>query len=127
MTLTYCHKCGSPFLSTVKSCPLKFPSGFLEKVREGSCLKLFLTDCTSQLILLPFRRFTYVTAHSPKLPLLHLRHSSFSNPSVASSTSQFILPPFFCFSYITRSSLNSPGELPMTYIYYDVQINNVVL
>ena len=43
----------------------------------------------SQLILQPFRRFTsYVTAHSPTLPLLHLRHSSFSNPSFASPTSQ---------------------------------------
>ena len=30
-------------------------------------------------------------AHSPTFPSLHLRHSSFSNPSVASPTSQFIL------------------------------------
>ena len=44
--------------------------------------------CMSQLILQPFRRFIYVTAHSPTLPLLHLRHSSFSNPSFASPTSQ---------------------------------------
>ena len=43
---------------------------------------------TSQLILRPFRRFTYVTAHSPTLPLLHLRHNSFSKPSFASPTSQ---------------------------------------
>ena len=42
---------------------------------------------TSQLILQPFRRFTYVKAHSPTLALLHLRHSSFSNPSFASPTS----------------------------------------
>ena len=41
----------------------------------------------SQLILQPLRCFTYVTAHSPNLPLLHLRHSSFSNPSFASPTS----------------------------------------
>ena len=51
--------------------------------------------------------FTYVTAHSPTLPLLptllllHLRHSSFSNPSVASPTSQLILQPFPCFTYVT--------------------------
>ena len=32
------------------------------------------------LILQPFRRFTYVTAHSPTLLSLFLRHSSFSNP-----------------------------------------------
>ena len=35
-----------------------------------------------------FRRVTYVTAHSPILPSLYLRHSSFSNPSSASPTSQ---------------------------------------
>ena len=61
----------------------------------------------------PFRHFTYVRAHSPTLPSLYLRHSSFSNPCVPSPKSQFILRPFFCFSYITSSSLNSPGEPPM--------------
>ena len=65
-------------------------------------------------ILQPFRHFTYVPAHSPTLPLPYLRHSSFSNPSVASPTSQLILQPFFCFSYITGSSLTSPGELPQS-------------
>ena len=56
----------------------------------NSFSKLSVTSPTSQLILQPFRRFTYVTAHSPTLPLLHLRHSSFSNPSFASSTSQVL-------------------------------------
>ena len=65
------------------------------------------------LILQAFRRFTYVTAHSPTLPSLYLRHSSFSNPSVASLTSQLILQPFFRFSYVTGFSLTSPGEPPM--------------
>ena len=50
--------------------------------------KLSVTSPTSQLILQPFRRFTYVTAHSPTPTLLDLRHSSFSNPSFASPTSQ---------------------------------------
>ena len=63
--------------------------------------KLSVTSPTSQLILQPFRhfiyaqhilqhfhRFTYVTAHSQTLPLLHLRHSSFSKHSFASPTSQ---------------------------------------
>ena len=79
------------------------------------------------------------SAHSPTIPSLHLRHSSFhslSNPSVASSTSEVIIQPFrrftyvtacsptFCcftyvtvhspilfrFSYVTSSSLTSPGE-----------------
>ena len=49
-----------------------------------------VTSPTSQLILQPFYRFTYVTAHSPTLPLLHLRHSSFSNPSFVSPTSQVL-------------------------------------
>ena len=31
---------------------------------------------------------TYVTAHSPTIPLLHLRHSSFSNPYFTSPTSR---------------------------------------
>ena len=58
---------------------------------------------------------------------LHLRHNSFSNPSVVlptsqltlqsfrcfTYTSQFILQPFFRFSYVTSSSLNSPGKPSM--------------
>ena len=53
-----------------------------------SFFNLSVTSPMSQLILQPFRHFTYVTAHSPTFPLLHLRHSSFSNPSFASPTSQ---------------------------------------
>ena len=49
-------------------------------------------------------------AHSPTLPSLYLRHSSFSNPFFASPTLQFIHQPFFRFSYVTNSSLNSPSE-----------------
>ena len=49
---------------------------------------LSVTSPLSQLVLQPFRRFTYVTVHYLTLPLLHLRHSSFSNPSFASPTSQ---------------------------------------
>ena len=69
--------------------------------------------CWALLILQPFRRFTYVTTHSPTLPSLYLRHRSFSNPSVPSPTSQYILQPFFRFFYVTSSSPNSPGEPPM--------------
>ena len=46
---------------------------------QSSFSNLSVTSPTSQLILQPFRRFTCVTAHSPILPLLHLRHSSLSN------------------------------------------------
>ena len=88
---------------------------------------------TSQLILQPFR-FSYVTsssltslasrlwcihlcnnkvrARSRSFPSLHLRHSSFSSPSVALPTSQLILQPFFLFSYVTSSSLTSLASRP---------------
>ena len=67
-----------------------------------------LTRLGPLLILQPFRHFTYVTAHSPTLPSLYLRHSSFSNTSVASPTSQLILQPFRCFTYVTVHSPTIP-------------------
>ena len=63
---------------------------------------------TSQLILQPFRCFTYVAVHSPTLLSLLIRHSSFSNPSVALPTSELILQPFRCFTYATVHSLTLP-------------------
>ena len=57
---------------------------------QSSFSNLSATSPTSQLILQPLRRFTYVTAHSPTLPLLHLCHSSFSNSYFASPTSQVL-------------------------------------
>ena len=90
---------------------------------------LSVTSPRWQLILQPFRRFTYVTAHSPTLPLLHVRHSSFSNPSFASPAShalhlmtsahsptfpplhlrsQLILQPFHRFTYVTAHSPTLP-------------------
>ena len=83
--------------------------------KMSSFSNLSITSPTSQLIFQPFRRFAYVTAHSPTLPSLYLRHSSFSNPSVYSPTSQLIHQPFYRFSYATSSSLNSPGEPPMPF------------
>ena len=44
------------------------------------------------------------TAHSPSFPSLHLRHSSFPNPSLALPTSQLILQPIRCFIYVTAHS-----------------------
>ena len=58
----------------------------LRLIFKESFFNLSVTSPTSQLILQPFR-FTYVIALSPTLPLFHLRHSSFSNPSLASPTS----------------------------------------
>ena len=51
------------------------------------------------------------SAHSPSFPSLHLRHSSFSNPSVASPTSQLILQPFRCFTYVTAHFPTLPSLL----------------
>ena len=60
-------------------------------------------------------------------PSVHLRHSSFSNPSVASTTSQLILQPFFRFSYVTGSSLTWPGEPPMIEINYFDQFFSIII
>ena len=43
-------------------------------------------------------------ARSPTFPSLHLRHSSFSKPSVALPTSQLILQLFRCFTYVKAHS-----------------------
>ena len=73
------------------------------------------TSHTSQLILQPFRQFTYVTTHSPTLPLLHLRHSSFSNSSFASCTSQALHlmnrdhSTIFPSLHLRHSSLSNPS------------------
>ena len=60
------------------------------------------------LLHLRHRHFTYVTAHCPTLPPLHVRHSSFYNPSVASPTAQLILQPFRRFTYVTSHSTTLP-------------------
>ena len=99
----------------------------LNKKNEHSSFSNFsIPSPTSQLILQPFSSFTYVTTHSPTLPLLHLRHSSFSKPfrrftyvtahspnhSVALPTSQLILQPFSSFTYVTAHSPNHSVALP---------------
>ena len=82
-----------------------------------SRVHLFVTSPTSQLIVQPFRCFTYVTAHSPTLPLLHLRHSSFSNPSFASPTSQ-------AFHLIHLASRPCPNNFQTSYPMYIVPYQN---
>ena len=61
-----------------------------------------------RLILQPLHRFTYVIVHSPTLPPLYLRHSSFYSPSVASPTSHLTLQPFRRFIYATAHSSTLP-------------------
>ena len=58
--------------------------------QQSSFSNLSITSPTSQLILQPFRRFTYVTAYSPTLLLLYLRHRSFPNPSPTSQALHLI-------------------------------------
>ena len=53
-------------------------------------------DCDSQLNL------------NGSFPSLHLRHKSFSNPSVVLPTSQLILQPFRRFTYVTTHSPTLP-------------------
>ena len=65
-----------------------FSNHSVTSLRHNSFSNLSVTSPTSQLILQPSRRFTYVTPHSPTLPSVYLRHSSFSNPSFASLMSQ---------------------------------------
>ena len=74
------------------------------------------------------KNFTYVIAHSPTLPLLHLHHSSFSNPSFAPPTTEalhlrhlasrpctvLILQPFRHFTYVTTHS----PTLPSLYLHH---------
>ena len=62
--------------------------GLKNELWRSSFSKLSVASPTPQLILQPFPRFTYLTDHSPALPLLHLCYSSFSNRSFASPTSQ---------------------------------------
>ena len=51
---------------------------------------------------------TMSSAHYPTFPSLHLRHSSFTNASVAFTMSQLILQPFRCFTYVTVHSPTLP-------------------
>ena len=69
---------------------------------------LSVTSPTSELILQPFRRFTNVRTHSLTLPSLHLRHNSFSNPSVALRTSQLILQTLPLL-YLHQNSFSNPS------------------
>ena len=50
---------------------------------------------------------TVAPPHSPNLTSLHLRDSSFSNPSDALLTPQLILQPFRCFTYVIGTSPTS--------------------
>ena len=86
----------------------------IECIREMSCSLLAFTKINFRPPRWSFSKlchFTYVTAHSdsPSFQSLHLRHSSFSNLSLALPTSQLILQRFFRFSYVTAHSPTIPS------------------
>ena len=56
----------------------------------------YIASPTSQLILQPFRRITYVTAHSTALPLLHLHHRDFT---YCMSPGELPRPLWWCLIY----------------------------
>ena len=94
-TLTSLHLRYSSFSNS--SAPLPMSQLILQPFR---CFTYAIgTSPTSQPILQHFRRFIYATTHYTILPPLHLRHRSFYNPSVASP--------------VTGTSRTSPGEPPM--------------
>ena len=83
--LADCHKCSSSLLSIVKSNPLKILASVLEKVRAGSCLKLFFIDCNSRL-----DHFMWVSFVADETP-----ESSYTN-----CISPFLQTHFFTFYLI---------------------------
>ena len=114
----------SPTLTSLHLRHSSFPTLPPLYQRHSSFYNPSFASPTSQalLILQHFRHFTYVTTHPPTLPslylvtaysatlsLLHLRHSSFSNPSIALPMSQLILQPFHCFTYATTHSPTLPS------------------
>ena len=80
-----------------------------------------ISDNTAELILQSFSHFTYVTVHSSTLPLLHLRHSTFSSPSFA-SPALLILQAFHHFIYVTAHS----STLPALYLCHSSFSNHSV-
>ena len=100
---TYATAHSSTLLPVTSPTSQLFSNPFVTFLRHSSFSNPSVASPTSQIILRPFftslhlrhklifqpfRHFTYVTALFPTLPLLHLRHSPFSDPSFASPTSQ---------------------------------------
>ena len=83
------------------------------KARE----RLEMNCDVAELILQAFLHFTqaYVTAHSPTLPSLYLRHSSFSNPSLLHLRHSSFYNLSFASPTLQAPSLTSPGEPPMVF------------
>ena len=72
--------------------------------QKNKTYKMGLRVCVSVCVCLYVCVSVYSSAHSRNFHSLHLRHSSFSNPSFALPTSQLLLQPFRCFTYVTAHS-----------------------
>ena len=72
------------------------------RLKISKCIELFIAVGSTAGF--PNLGSARTSAHSPTFPSLHLRHSSFSNPSITLSTSKLILQPFRCFTYVTAHS-----------------------
>ena len=94
-------------------CRLQNHHGYIKLHRRGcspgnvaSFYNPYIASPTSQLIPQPFRRFTYVTAHSTALSVFHLRHRHFTYVTAHSLTR----PPL----YLRHSSFYSPSVVSPT-------------
>ena len=85
----------SEISNTVNSVSLSPMAGLPDVSEEPVMQEKRKKGWRAELILQTFHHFTFVTTHSPTLPLLYLHHSSFSNPSVASPMSQPFSNPSF--------------------------------
>ena len=81
--------------------------GFVVRRYPSTLISVFLTEFRY----ISFQVSTQLSSRGwvdpvpdPIFPEKFLRHSSFSNPSVALPTSHLILQPFRCFTYITARS-----------------------
>ena len=79
-------------------------------------LQFFVTLPTSQLILQPFRLFTYVTAHSPPF-----RCFTYVNPSFASLTSQALHLRHMLFTYVTWRAAHASVMIPIEVFTSDMR------
>ena len=85
---------------------------------------LSVTSPTSQLILQPFRRFTYGTAHSPTLTLLHLRHSSLlSSPTSQALHLRHLASRPWCYHAFVSNHSVKPPNVSITKIIASYFIN----
>ena len=86
------------FLFTTKDTEFDLSGGIKEHVINSTA------DLKNSIAIIETLTVKFTEHHSPTLTSLHIRHSSFSNPYIASPTPQLILQPFCRFTYFTAHS-----------------------